>query len=694
MDDKRTVETLDEHGSDEQGIAQRWRAEIELYEEEFETYFKRCDAILERYKDERSTASTKKLPRFNVLWSNSNVIGPSIYAQRAKLECSRRFHDKDPIARSACEVLERSINGALDDDRYDYDGVMLRARQDFELLARGVIWERYEPVLVSGQITDDQTGNEGEAEQPQERLVYEHVCTEHLHYRDFGHTSGARAWEEVSAVWRKAYLSRAELTERFGDKGRKVPLNHCPSAIKDRADRDALHFSHLRKAVVYEVWDRATKKVYWINKDTDIPLDVRDDTLGLRGFFPCPKPSYGTLTNDSLVPIPDYVQIQDLCSELDMLTARIKLITDAIKVRGGYEKSSPDLQRMLKGEENALVPMDLRGLLASGQRVESMVVWLPIDMMAGVLQVLYDARERTKQMIYEISGNSDIMRGATDARETASAQRIKGQFASLRIQTKRNEFNRFVRDGLRIKAEIVAEKFQPQTIALMIGIDQQSPEDQQQFMQALELLRNDTLRAYRVDIETDSTIALDEQAEKEDATELVVNIGQYFQNAMPIVQQMPSFGPVVAEMLLFIVKRYKAGRQFETRLEEALQQAIGAQQQQAEQQGPDPAAMEVQMKAQAQQAADQGKMMLEQERLKLKQAELQQSGMLKQAELQLKGELGYADLQQKATRDQAELDIARTKATAEILGNQQQRENSAALAWSRAQQGGNGKQSI
>ncbi len=710
------VETNEKaYGKDAAAVVKRWVAEIDLYEEEFEDYHTKCAKILERYRDERKTeGENSKLPRCNGLWANNKVIEPSIYSQRAKLDASRRFHDRDPIGRLSCEIIERAHSTSVDDDRYDFDGVMVRARQDFELLARGVVWERYEPVFVSGQVTDDKTGQVGEEQEPQERLVYEHVCTEHLHYEDFGHTSGARAWEEVSAVWRKAYMTREELEKRFTDKldngltvGADVKLDYCPKRILAKKD-DSSKYSHFKKAIVYEIWDRATGKVYWINKEYPTrPLDMQEDTLGLRGFFPCPKPAYGTVTNDSLVPVPDFTQVQDLANELDVITARISLITNAIQAKGVYEKSLAEqgLARLLKGGDLEMLPVDLARWqgLAGGGDLRKLIMWAPNEMLVAVLNVLYDARDRTKALLDEYSGAIDLQRGANDPRATATAEQGKMNYQSRRMETKVSEFARFVRDLYRIKVEIICEKFRPETIAAMVGFDPQKsvqdltipqiPMPQQApmmpgqppqppqmmppemvFQQALELMRNDTMRAYRIDIETDSTIALDQQMEQQKAGEFLQNIGQFFSNVGPIIQQIPAFGKPMGNVLLATARRYKFGRAFEDGLEIAIDEALNTIAQQAQQQPQaDPAMMKVQQDGQLKQASDQAKMMVEQEKLKLKGAELQQRGAIAGQELALRRDIAMTEAAQKEKQIASEMHIKELQTVTDMMGKQEER---------------------
>jgi hypothetical protein len=55
----------------------------------------------------------------------------------------------------------------------------------------------------------------------------------------------------------------------------------------------------------------------------------------------------------------------------------------------------------------------------------------------------------------------------------------------------------------------------------------------------VKLLRAEKLRPFILDIETDSTIAPDENAAKQRATEFVTAVGGYLKNAMPLAETMP-----------------------------------------------------------------------------------------------------------------------------------------------------------
>jgi hypothetical protein len=118
--------------------------------------------------------------------------------------------------------------------------------------------------------------------------------------------------------------------------------------------------------------------------------------------------------------------------------------------------------------------------------------------------------------------------GASDPNETLGAQQLKAQFGSTRMKRRQRAVQKWIRDLYKLKAEIIAEHFEPQVLQEMTG-EQMTPE-------VMQLLRSDKLRSYRIDIETDSTIFEDAEAEKKARTEMVAGISKFMEKWGPIVQ--------------------------------------------------------------------------------------------------------------------------------------------------------------
>lgn len=714
---------------------QRWNDEYQMAckargMKQWET---RAKAIVKRYRDERADVAADdpeitQGSKFNILWSNIQTLMPALFAKTPKPVVERRYLDKDDVGRTASVILERCLSYELDD--LSYQAALKKAVLDRLLAGRGVVWIRYEPKFtpMPGKTQDipEPTAQEATTDAPEYEVADESVIVDYIDWRDFT-TSLARTWEEVWWVDKRVYMTRKELIARFGREiGSKVPLDWTPAEQGDKAPEEGDESA--KRATVHETWDKRDRRVYWWAKEyKDGLLDERDDPLQLESFWPVPKPLYATLTNDTLVPIPDFIEYQDQAAELDDLTARISNLTKAIKVAGVYDASQVELKRMFEeGFENELVPCDNMAEFSQKAGANGMGhIWLlPIKDMAATLLTLYDARERVKQSLYEITGISDIVRGQASAgAKTATEQRIKGQFASMRLNDMQADVARFARDTLRIMGEMVAEHFDPMTMFEISGFEQYakeqwppepppmppqmahnggppmgeppvpamggqppagpppaagspgmaapagappgltppmmpgsgpgmgmmapqpSPEQVAQlkaagmFKQAIELLRNDKLRGFRIDIETDSIVEPDQAETQKARTELMGAVSQFLPQAIQAGMQAPELKPLLARLLMFFLRGFKASRDIEA----AFEQFIDDQTKEAAKPKPPPPPSPEQIKAQA-----------EQQRTA---AELQMSQQQFQQEMQAKA----ADFQMEQQRLQAEMAMEREK---------------------------------
>lgn len=580
-----------------------WQTELELAEKSQREWIDRGRKIVKRYRDERGASgyqsselsATKK---YNILWSNVRTMFPAIYAKKPKAQVERRFKDQDPVGRCASEILERALQYEI--DHYpDYDAALKGAILDRLLPGRGVAWIRFE---ASDQITDDAQAPKAmapsllgvtEVQLPQAPGKYECTPCDYVFWEDFRH-SPARTWEEVSWVARRVYMTKEEGRARFGEAFDEVPLDHEPIGLDDEIAKSG---DIPKKGIVWEIWDKGAKQVIWRGQGCAKDLDTKDDPYELDGFFPCPRPLYATLTTDQLIPVPDYAEYQDQAMELDELTTRIGMLVKAVKVVGVYDASQTGVQRMLQeGVDNTLIGVDTWAAFSQAGGLKGVVDFLPLDMVIQALNELYKAREACKQVIYEVTGLADIIRGASVASETATAQQIKSQYASLRLKETQMDLARFATDLLQMKAHIMCEFYSAGTLIEMSGIAMTA--DKQLALQAVKLLKSGSLRNYRIEIATDSMVELDEQAEKQGRVEFLTAVSGFLKQAVDAAAMEPGLAPLMGEMLLFGVRAFKAGRP----LESAIEQFV-AQSSQPKAPKPDPEAA----KAQADQAQAQAK---------------------------------------------------------------------------------------
>jgi hypothetical protein len=482
-------------GSDPYSCA-NWTTHIELAEKRDETFIKRGKKILKRYREERPEEETGAPRRMNVFWSNVETLQPCIYGREPVPIAERRFLDRDVVGRVASQVLERSMRYQMAD--CGFHDTVEQCVLDYLTVGRGVPWLRFNPIigkstsltdLGDDEITDrdglpgeDRPESEEEADETDartaeidtpEKLLSASLSVDYVHWCDFL-TSNARFWKEVEWVARRLYPSRQDMVDDFGeDIGNAVPLEMTPENTRDTSGRYQKQTpDSLKKAIVYEIWHKPTRKVYTIAKNFDRFLEEpREDPLNLEGFWPCPKPLSATMTNDTLQPVADYIEYQDQAIEIDNLTNRIDLLIKSLKVCGAYDSSNKELGRLLdEGSENKLIPVSSWAAFAEKGGLATAISFLPIKEVGEVLLQLFQARDQIKKDLYEITGIADVIRGQSDPRETAEAVATKGRFGSLRLQARQIAVARFCRDIIRMMGEIIAEHFPDQTLIETSGI--------------------------------------------------------------------------------------------------------------------------------------------------------------------------------------------------------------------------------
>jgi hypothetical protein len=586
MMDQEKITSADDFASTPQGLAQRWQTEIDASRQELSKFHDDSDKILTRYLDKRDDWG-KDQSKVNLFWSTMKVLLSMLYARPPKADVSRSFQDADDDqARVAGTMLQRILNRAFDDNVSAWDSAVRTGIEDWLVVGLGQMWLRYEvetePVTIPAVF--DELGNEISPAVESEQIVEEDAPVDYIHWKDF-FWSPARTWEEVRWVARRVYMTKDQLKERFGEEiANVVPMSRQNKQTGNT--NQAPQYDPWAKAEIFEIWCKENKKVYWYAKGTDVILDVKDDPLDLDGFFPCPKPLAANVTSSNFMPRADYVFAQDQFSELDEINTRITWLTRAAKVAGVYDKSAGDsVGRMFQqAQENQLIPVDNWAMFAEGGGVKGKVDFAPIDQVVNCIERLRQYRQDKVMQIYEVLGISDIMRGSSKASETAAAQQIKAQFGSTRIQLSQFYIAEWISQGLRIKAEIICKHWQPETIIKRSNI-MRTP-DAPLAMQAVQLLKDEEMAEYRINVEADSMAALDWASERDAAVQFMQGLGAFISQVTPLAQATPAAGPYLMKLLQWSVSKFRVS----TEIESVLDQAIAGMQQSAQQQmaPPDP----------------------------------------------------------------------------------------------------------
>jgi hypothetical protein len=726
-------------GDESRRLAKFWLDQINYVKDnsQHKHWVKRGETIVKRYRDERNRTDEEGQRRYNALWSNIEILKPALYGKTPLPIAERRFKDPDPAGRTAAQILERALRNEI--EICGFHDALNAAVTDYLLPGRGTVWVRYEPEIEEGvslppesqtdmrdtqgelpgrhtppteqetqtttpggrtrprlinheevkqEVDDDQpeeqTPEEEKLEATGDRVIRESTPVDFVEWCDFfTFPVRARNWTEVTGIGKRVYMSRDQMKRRFGSVvGKGIPLEKDTRG--DRVQNTMLQSADEDKGQVYEIWSKTDKCLYWVAMGYDHLCDRKEDPLQLEFFYPTPRPLYANPSNNTLIPVPDFIQYQDQAIQVDELTQRIAMLTKACKMCGVYNAAAKDIQRLFNESiENELIPVDDWAAFAEKGGVEGNWSLMPVQVIKDVINELMMVKQKQIEEMDRLTGINDILRGTSDARETLGGVRLKSNNTGTRLTHRQNEVARFARDTVRIMADIMAQHFSPQSLIEASGAlyeeglckdDMPSlsalnqppaapgqgpltppsqapatsmgqsapggarspssaappgvipgpppgsnvvplrpqmpgapppggqgmpgmppggpqmapgagmpppmdPELQrklcalQAISKAIDLIRDERLRGFRVDIEVDSTIFADAAQEKQDRTEFMTSVTGFLVQALPLGAQLPPLVPLLGKLLTFGVRGYRVGRDLEMAIEEFAEKA-------------------------------------------------------------------------------------------------------------------------
>lgn len=570
------------------GVVKRWLAELAVADRVEREWRKQAKDLWELYE-----GGTRKDHAFNIFWANTDTLAPALYNSTPQPDVRRRFRDADPLGKAVSQVIERAL--AYENDAYDFDEQMAATVLDFLVTGRGVLRVVYEPRFVGAAESpgEDIAAAEGElapeAAPSPERVSERSVRCEAVQWDDFRRGPG-KTWGEVPWIAFRHDFTQDMAIEKFGPE-LAARLKYSEGRDTDDLAADRPVKEIFKTVEVWEIWDKDTRRAHFIAPTYKAgPLLTAADPLQLRDFFPMPRPAYAVPSNRTLVPIPLYRLYEEQAKELDRISARINKIAAAMKVRGAYSANMPELASLFAADDRAMLPVQNVSELASVGGLDKAIWMMPIERLREVLDGLYLARDQIKAAIYELTGISDIVRGATDAQETAAAQKLKSKWSTLRLQKMQREVQRLARDLFRLKSEIIAEQYPVDTLAQITNLPYPTDIQQAQASQVAAaaqaqgieppaeiaallktptweqigaVMRSDKLREYRVDVETDSTVAETIDRDMEGLREVIGSVGEVLAG---VAQGLPV--EVGKEVALAVVRRARLGHAVEDALEQ------------------------------------------------------------------------------------------------------------------------------
>lgn len=603
--------------------ARRWEKEISAAKKEprFDEFRRRGIEIDKAYRDERDSKN-RYLKRLTLFSTNVNTQIAITYGKVPSVDVDRKYADaKDDVARVGGELLDRVLNCDIQRDSDTFRDAMGYALQDKRLTGLGCAKVRYDfeeavipgkPAMVSPEGIELAPAVEESTQIVRQEAEVDWIAWDRVLWGE------ARVWHELRWLAFETSPSRAEMIRKFGeDIAKAIPYE---GTKKEDGQKETTPWDRAR---LWEIWDRDTRSVFFFVQGYSEVLTPKDlaadavnpngsvkDPLQLEGFWPCARFMLSNATTSSLVPVADYYLAQDLYREVDSLTTRIDLLIDAVKVRGAYDAGSSELAKILDGPSNKMVPVTNWKMFAEKGGIQGVIDWMPLDQIVSALAVLKEQRRETMDLLFQVTGMSDLMRGqATQAGATATEQRAKMQFGSVRIQAEQDDFARFCSETQRIRAQIICRHFTPETILERSNM-KFSPEEQGLVMQALEFLKSG-LTGYRIEVKAENVSLTDFAAQKQESMEVLAGISSFFQGMTPVAQAMPGSTPMLWEMLGEGVSRIRGAKSFEGIFDRMVQAAEQAQQAQAGQ-PPPPSPEEIKLET----VKAKGQMDLEKEKMK------------------------------------------------------------------------------
>lgn len=612
-------------------FVRRWLDAINLSSEEEKSWRKTSEEARQVYEaGEDAPTGTA----FNLYYSYIETVCPSLYNSSPVPDIRRRFNDKDPIAKEGADTIERVISYSIDE--YDFDDTFGDAVFDLATTGRGVARVKYIPELI-------EDGSDVGAQS------VECECVPWASFR----RGPARKWGDVPWIAFADYMDKDSLKKL--NPAIEVPLNYVTDKNgdhKEGAEQDDPEKDIFKRALVWTIWDKDTRKVIFIapSYPDDVITSV-DDPLGLKQFFPTPRPMMTGKASGRLVPLSPYKILKPQVKEIERLTIRINKLIKTLRPRG-LGPDGVDVEKWASADDGEIVQVsDVAKWLTEGGAgaMDKLIAWFPMDPTVKAIQELYTRREQAKLEFFEVGGQADIMRGQSNPNETLGAQQKKENWGSLRLKKAQAEVQRFARDLFRLKAEIIAEKFTPANLGVMAGINLQTGNAEQDALTAqkwdatLKLIKDEKMRGYRIDVETDSTIRGDATRNQESMAQFVAGSGQYFTAVAPMVEAKAMSKTAAIKIYSAFCRNFKLGKEVDAELDKLAEDALKADEAEA-QQGPPPNPEMEKVKAQIE--GDKAKLQIEGQKAQLDAQVKTQTMQMDQQTAQQKAALDMEKMQQ------------------------------------------------
>lgn len=707
-----------------------WKSQINLAQERRKKFIEAAEESIRIYNAQKDVGIMRDTERrLNVWWYCVNTLLPAYYSSTPKAEVNLRKRSGGVMQEVSAVILERNIQYQMDQE-FSFDQVGYNAALQFLLTGQAVLWARYDfemeteeaEMIVFQQDDGSYVDAEGEAFEGDpatlkpgpgktfivsvevEKKDDERAILEVVQYNDY-FCSDARNESEVEWRGRRAYLSRNQAENLFGKEvADSLSYDSFPEAIRKDFNRDREKYEG--KAEVYEIWCEETEKVYWVQTTGDKALiQESEPPIEFEKFYPCTVIAQSQ-DPDSVIPVSDYSHCKDQILEIERLTTRIHAVTQAIRTNAAYDSAiGSQIEQLMIGDLKMVPTINWPSYKARGGLANS-IEFMPIEPFVNALQTLQAARQTALQQLYETLKVSDLLRGTSQEYKTATANRLENAWSSLGLIVRQNMFTKFISDSIANLGQIIASQFDQKRI-MNTGDSVQvlypllpppppppemdpnippemqppppPPPDPMMLIQAMEqqlmeFYRNEDEFCYRIQIASDSMVAIDQVQDQAEGAQLLSTCGEFFNQMKSLIEQYPPLLEFSITLFQNMIKRFKGGKELDGIFTKALGQIgeIAKAKEEAAKQPPppDPIVQEMQGRLQIAQLEAQA-------RIQATQMQMQDShekNLLSFQETQLKVQRDNVEAQLKIQKQQfdeylAQQNLAIAQQEAQIKAN-------------------------
>lgn len=600
----------------------------------------------------------------------------------------------DSVGATAALLKERLAKNLV--KTFDFFDVLCAARDDFLVTNFGQVRAYYERDEVKERVKDriqpqpmpdgssqffDSMGelvlDDDVFEDDEGFFVYtnqvvdvenERVCLEPMLYEHVRIDPQCRRWNRCKRQSFDLFFSKPEFVEIFG----KEAYRNLAQAEREKNEQA---WDKCQTIKVVEYWDEYSKETLWWaenggefitpkgyfipdgdmdDADDVAELAVQNGIYDLPKFFPTPPPLMMNSPTDEFWPIPEYHQLVDVLDEIHTLFGRMVSTTKAIRARLLFDNNVDGLQAALHEATDGDafgVPNLGQALAGAGGSLDAVTQYINVAPLIESLGSMYQALDQRLNMLYRLTGTSDLLQGLQQDQSrdrTLGESQLLEKYALNQFAEPQRKMAEFVRDCYELMTEIALKNFKDSSLDIYLIPATLTEDHKSRYRAAIGLLR-DNSKHFRIELETDSTIAINENYDKAMRAELVQIMTDSIERVAGIAQGNPALTAITLHALKYLVQGHRQGKMFQAEITAAIDNVIKQTEEAAQ-------------NAEPQFDAEKAKIELEQSKMtqsaQIEVAKMQQEGQLRTLQMQSQERIESIRLQQEAalTNLQAQID--------------------------------------